>query len=126
MPGFVLTLPLALGKIEAWRRFCEEIAGPRRHEHEESRRRLGITHERTELVEKEGKFVTLTTIEVVDLGWAVSQIISSGNPFDQWYRVQIRALCGVNLASYEPFSRQVWPLPHEEVLFEWTPGSSSE
>ena len=126
MPGFVLTLPLAAGKVEAWRRFCEEMAGPRRHEYGHSRRRLGITREHSELVDRVGKFVTVTTIEAVDLGWAVSQVVSSGNPFDQWYRDQVRALYGVNLESDELFSRQVWPLPHEEVLFEWTSDSSFE
>src|SRR5688572_22750944 len=51
MSGLVLTLPIAAGKVEAWRRFCQELSGSRQQLHAASRRRLGITSERLVLVE---------------------------------------------------------------------------
>ena len=51
MPGVVLTFPILGGKAEAWRRFCQEMAGSRASLYEASRRRLGITRERMVLVE---------------------------------------------------------------------------
>ena len=49
MPGIVLTFPILPGKVEAWRRFCQELAGSRSTLYEASRRRLGITRERMAL-----------------------------------------------------------------------------
>ena len=43
MSGIVLTFPILAGKVEAWRRFCQEISGSRRQMYEASRQRLGIT-----------------------------------------------------------------------------------
>ena len=51
MSGIILTFPIVTGKVEAWRRFCQELSGSRRQMYEASRRRLGMTRERLVLVE---------------------------------------------------------------------------
>ena len=51
VPGIVLTFPILAGKVEAWRRFCQELAGSRSILYEASRRRLGITCEQMALLE---------------------------------------------------------------------------
>ena len=43
MAGIILTFPIVAGKVEAWRRFCQELSGSRRQMYESSRQRLGIT-----------------------------------------------------------------------------------
>ena len=119
MPGIILTFPIVTGKVEAWRRFCQELAGSRRQMYEASRQRLGITLERLALVESAFGSAAVTTLEAHDVSQALGQIITSDLPFDHWYREQIQELHGVNLSRYEDFSQQAPPPENQELLFEW-------
>jgi hypothetical protein len=120
MSGIVLTFPILAGKVEAWRRFCQELSDSRRKPYEISRQRLGITRERLALVETAFGSTAVTTLEAPDVGQALGQIIASKLPFDVWYRERLQELHGVNLAGYEQFL-QPTPTPHnQELLFEWT------
>ena len=123
MPGITLTFPIVPGKVEAWRRFCQEMSGSRRQMYEASRRQLGITRERLALVGTAFGSAAVTTLEADDVGLALGQIIASDLPFDRWYREQMQELHGVNLAGYEVFSQQA-PPENQELLFEWTLPSS--
>lgn len=120
MPGIVLTFPIVAGKVEAWRRFCQELSGSRRQTYEASRRRLGITREQLVLVETAFGAAAVTTLEAPDVDRALGQIIASGLPFDRWYREQVRELHGINLAGYEQFLQQTPLPPNQELIFEWT------
>ena len=120
MPGIILTFPIVSGKVEAWRRFCQELSGSRRQSYEASRLRLGITRERLALVDTAFGSAAVTTLEALDIDRALGQIIASKLPFDRWYRAQVRDLHGINLAGYEQFLQQA-PLPvNQELIFEWT------
>ena len=120
MSGIVLTFPILDGKVEAWRRFCQELCGFRRIPYEASRQKLGITRERLALVETAFGATAVTTLEAPDVAQALGQIIISVLPFDVWYREKLQELHGVNLAGYEQFA-QPTPLPtNQELLFEWT------
>jgi hypothetical protein len=120
MSGIVMSNPIAPGKVEAWRRFCQELAGARRQNYEASRRRLGITRERMALVETPSGSAAVTTIDARDVGQALGQIMTSDLPFDRWYRERIQELQGVNQASYDQLLERP-PLPQDqELLFEWT------
>jgi len=124
MSGIVLTFPILDGKVEAWRRFCQELSGSRRTMYKASRQRLGITRERLALVETAFGSTAVTTLEAPDMGQALGQIISSEFPFDVWYRERLQELHGVNMARYEQFAQRT-PLPHnQEVHFEWTVNSN--
>jgi hypothetical protein len=123
MSGITLTFPIVAGKVEAWRRFCQEMSGSQRQMYEASRRRLGITRERLALVESGFGSAAVTTLEADEVGLALGQIIASNRPFDRWYREQMQELHGVNLAGYEIFSQQA-PPENQELLFEWTLPSS--
>jgi hypothetical protein len=118
MSGITLTFPIVPGKVEAWRRFCQEMSGSRRQMYEASRRQLGITRERLALVGTAFGSAAVTTLEADDVGLALRQIITSNLPFDRWYREQMQELHGVNLAGYEGFSQQA-PPEDQELLFEW-------
>lgn len=119
MPGMVLTLPIAAGKVEAWRRFSQELSGSRRHEYETSRQRLGIRRECLALVENAYGAAAVTTLEAREMGWVLGQILTSDLPFDRWYREQIQELYGLNLTEYGDEMLEA-PLPgHHELLFEW-------
>lgn len=120
MSGIVLTFPIVTGKVEAWRRFCQELSGSRRQMYEKSRRRLGVTREQLALVETAFGSAAVTTLEAPDVDKALGQIIASEHPFDLWYRERVRELHGINLAGYEEFLEQV-PFPsNQELIFEWT------
>ena len=119
MPGIVLTFPILKDKVEAWKRFCQELAGFRRKPYEASRNRLGITLERLALVETNYGSTAVTTLEADDIDLALGQIIASKRTFETWYRKQLMELHGINLAGYEQFS-QTQPLPDKlDVHFEW-------
>ena len=124
MSGITLTFPIVAGKVESWRRFCQEMSGSRRLAYEASRRRLGVTRERLALVATAFGSAAVTTLEAQDMGLALNQIIASDLPFDRWYREQVQNLHGVNLARYEVFLQQAPPPENQELLFEWTLPSS--
>ena len=126
MPGVVLTFPILKGKVEAWRRFCQEISGSRQLMYIASRRRLGITHERLALVETTYGSTAVTTLEALDVGRALGQIVTSSLPFDRWYRERMRELHGINLTGYEQFVQQVPGTQEPELLFEWTLASGAD
>jgi hypothetical protein len=120
MSGIVLTFPILTGKVEAWRRFCQEMAGSRRKPYEASRQRLGITRERLALVETAYGSMAVTNLEALDIANALGQIVSSTNTFDIWYRERLKEVHGIDLAGYEQFSQKE-PLPlNQEVHFEWS------
>jgi hypothetical protein len=118
MAGITLTFPIVAGKVEAWRRFCQELAGSRRLAYEASRRGLGITREQLALVESSFGSAAVTTLEAQDIGGALDKIITSDVPFDRWYRDQMQDLHGVNLSAYEVFLQHP-PPENQELLFEW-------
>jgi hypothetical protein len=119
MSGIVLTFPILAGKVEAWRRFCQELSGSQRVPYEASRQRLGITHECLALVETSFGSTAVTTMEAPDVAQALGQIIASNLSFDIWYRERLQELHGINLAGYEQFLQPV-PLPqNQEIHFDW-------
>jgi hypothetical protein len=120
MTGIVLTFPILADKVEAWRRFCQEMAGSRRKAYEASRQKLGITRERLALVETVYGSTAVTTLEAPDIASALGQIIASTSPFDIWYRERLKELHGIDLAGYEQFLPGE-PLPlNQDVHFEWS------
>jgi hypothetical protein len=124
MSGIVLTFPILASKVEAWRRFCQELSGFRREPYEASRQQMGITRERLALVDTAFGAMAMTTLEAPDVAQALGQIIASELPFDVWYRERLQELHGVNLAGYEQFA-QPTPIPdNQELLFEWTLNSN--
>jgi hypothetical protein len=120
MTGLVLTLPIAAGKVEAWRRFCQELSGSRRQRYEASRRRLGVTRERLALVESAAGSAAVTTLEAHDVGQVLAEMMASELPFESWYRERMQAVYGFSLKRYEQFARLMPAAPPQELLFEWT------
>jgi hypothetical protein len=120
MSGIVLTFPILAGKVEAWRRFCQELSGSRQKPYEASRQRLGITREQLALVDTAFGATAVTTLEAPDVAQALGQIIASNLPFDVWYRERLQEVHGVNLAGYEQFAQRAPPLQNQKVHFEWS------
>lgn len=126
MSGIVLKFPIAPGKVEAWRRFCQELSGSRLKTYEASRLRLGITRERLALVETEFGSAVMMTIESADVGNMLAKIFSSVLPFDLWYREQVQEMYGVNLARLEQFLQPAQLPIEQKVHFEWAHASQTK
>lgn len=97
MPTLTMTLPIRPGKLEAWRRFCQELQGARRQAYESSRRRLGIVREQFALVQTPVGDAALASIEADDVGRALSDLVASDHPFDRWFKARLQELHGVSL-----------------------------
>lgn len=123
MASIVLTLPIMAGKVEAWKRFCQEMSGARQKMYEASRQRLGITREQLALVETPFGSAAVTTLEAFDVGETIYQIMASARPFDRWYREQMQELHGFHLAGYEQFVHPLKVATDQKVHFEWTSNS---
>lgn len=119
MANIVLTLQIVTGKVEAWRRFCQELSGSRLQTFIASRRRLGITRERVELIETPFGSTAVNTVEATDLSKAFAQIATSELPFDLWYRECLHELYGITMNSYEQFAQPTFAPVGQELVFEW-------
>lgn len=113
MPKLTMTLPIRPGKLEAWRRFCQELQGARRPAYEMSRRRLGIVREQFALVQTPIGDAVLASIEASDVGRALSDLAASDRPFDRWFKERLRELHGVSL-------NQTSDEHPSDPEFEWT------
>ncbi len=122
MSSIVLAIPIVTGKLEAWRRFCQELSGSRLQNYVRSRRRLGITRERMELIETPFGSKAVNTIEAGDIGSVFAQIATSDDPFDHWYRERLYELHGISLSSPEQFEQAVAVHESQELVFEWALG----
>ena len=125
MSGMILTFPILAGKVEAWRRFCQEISGARLQMYLASRRRFGITGERMALMETPYGATAVTTLEAPNVDRALGQVIASDHSFDVWYRERLQELHGITLTGYEQFSQPMLNPDNQELLFEWTIDSSN-
>src|SRR6266567_1937070 len=95
MPSFAFASLILPGKQEAWRRFLQEMLEFRQSEHEESRRRLGITY-----------------LEADDPLQVLMKLATSNLPFDRWFKEQLR-----EFHSLDPAQSPLRLLA--EQVFEW-------
>ncbi len=97
----------------------QEMLGSRQSEHEESRRRLGITRELVWLVQTRQEDTAITYMEADDPLRVLTKLAASNLPFDRWFREQIREFYGFDLAQspLKLLSEQVleWRLPFKET-----------
>jgi len=120
MNCIALTLPVSPSKVEAWRRFCQELSGSRLWAYVASRRTLGVTHERLVLVETPVGSMVVMSLDSADIEAALGKIVASRLPFDTWYRERMLELHGISFADYQLY-REPPPSPiSQELVLEWT------
>jgi hypothetical protein len=120
-PSLVLTFHLQSGKVEAWRRFCQELAGSRRPMYTASRRRLGVTREQMTLRDTLRGSAATTTLEAADVARVLGEMILSPLPFEHWYRAQLEELHGIRLIAYESDGQAFEAGAAPELIFDWRP-----
>jgi hypothetical protein len=123
---FVLAWDVPADREEPWRRFVQELSGPRYGEYERSRRRLGISAESVWLApRRSGGGVAVVCLEAEGPDWtperALREFAASDDPFDSWYRGRMREIFGCDLAR-SPRA------PGGELLFGWreAPGKAEQ
>ena len=98
---------------EPWRRFLQEISGPRNEEYAKSRRSLGILAESVWLVPKpSGGGVAFVYLEAEDPERALRELAASEDPFDWWYGMEMRRLFGCDFSGLPRIAGG-------ELLFAW-------
>jgi hypothetical protein len=103
---------------DPWRRFLQELSGPRYEEYAQSRRRLGVSTESVWLAPKpSGGGVAVVYLEAEDPEWVLRELAATDTHFDSWYGSQMRRPSGLDLARLP----RVAP---GELLFTWGEASS--
>jgi hypothetical protein len=102
---------------EPWRRFLQELSGPRFEEYAESRRRLGIFAESVWFAPKpSGGGIAVVFLEAEDperaLRELVAELAASETSFDSWFRREMHKLFGCDFAQSPRAARS-------ELLFAW-------
>jgi hypothetical protein len=99
------------GKAKVWREAMAELKGPRGREHEEARRRVGITREFVCLQETPIGHLAVVYLEGPDPMSSVRRYIDNpDHPFDQWFLENVLKKChGVKDSD---------PVPSPEVFVD--------
>jgi Family of unknown function (DUF6176) len=104
--------PILPGKLEAWHSFNEEMQGPRRAEHDASRREMGVHREVVSLMQTPmGDFVCLYH-EADDLAKAFRVLATSESPYLQWFRQKALEVHGLT-------PEMLMGPPPAELKFDW-------
>ncbi len=111
MASLASAFPVLPGKREALRRFTEEMGGARRSEYEASRRRLGITIERSYLQQTPQGDLVIVYTEADHPEQLLERIAASQDPFDVWFKQQLQEIHGVDF-------NQPPPGPPPELIFD--------
>jgi hypothetical protein len=93
MALMAVAIPLLPGKIDEWRKWVDELNGPRRQEFIDSRRRAGV-RERTFLQRTPMGDLVIVTVEGEDPGRAFGQMMSADDAFGTWFGERAREFHG--------------------------------
>lgn len=119
MPSIAFAAPILPGKTEQDREDMRSCAhGERQAAYEASRVRHGIVRESVWIQATPDVDLAVVYIEADDLPAAFAGLGSSQEPFDVWFREQVRDVHGINLEDGFP--------PPEQILdFHSTPAPTS-
>ena len=112
MASFASAFPILPGKTEQWKHFCQQMVGPRRSEYAASNQRLGITRAVIALQQTPQGDMAVVYLEAQDIPRVFEGYRSTQEPYDVWFREQIKDIHGVDFSQPLP-----GPLP--QVVLEW-------
>ncbi|MDQ6694316.1 MAG: hypothetical protein M3014_07820, partial [Chloroflexota bacterium] len=118
MESIASVWPILPGKLDAWRRFADEMQGARREEYDASSRRLGTTICRMYHQQTPQGDLAVVYLEAADMGRLFQGMATSQDPYDVWFREQVMDIHGWDVTQPMP-----GPLP--EMVFEWQAGGHS-
>src|SRR5918994_282941 len=117
----LLTWQVSADQEEPWRRFLQELSGPRFEEYADSRLSLGISAESVWFAPKpSGGGIAVVLLEAEDperaLRELVAELAASETTFDSWLRREMHELFGYDFAQLPRAARG-------ELLFAWREAS---
>lgn len=112
MPAFAIALPLLEGKETVLKQFSDELRGPRKRPFDESEHRLGFPKESWFLQRSQGGNFVIVTFESPDPARALTEFGRSRDPFDVWFKAEVKEITGVDLNGPLP------PPPEEVIRYE--------
>src|ERR671916_2194016 len=86
--------PILAGREEGWRRFLQELAGSRREEYEDLRRRLGVTGQKVWLVRTRRGEAAVSYMECEEPTRIVTRLAASTESFDLWLKGKLSEFHG--------------------------------
>ena len=98
MSLFAMAVPILPGKTEQWKRFMEQLNGPRRSDYEASRQRLGV-HERTFFQSTPQGDLVIVTLEGDNPEAAFGRFVSGDDDFTRWFLQEAKDLHGLDLTQ---------------------------
>ena len=103
MEAIGFAIPILPGKTEGDRAAMASCAhGDRKEAYEDARRRAGITREAVFIQSGPAGDVAVVYLEGDDVAKAMEVIATSDEPFDRWFRDQVRDAHGVSLEDGFP------------------------
>jgi hypothetical protein len=93
MATYLLAVPLAPGKTEAWKKYNQEMEGPRKEEYANYHKRLGIKIEQVYLQQTPMGDMVLVRWETDNPQKIFDAFKSSQEPFDKWFREKVMIEC---------------------------------
>jgi len=112
MVSFASAFPILPGKTEQWKHFYQEMVGPRRSEYDASNQRLEIARLVLALQQTPQGDMAVVYFEAQDIPHVFEGYASSQEPYDVWFREQIKDIHSVDFSQPLP-----GPLP--EVVIDW-------
>jgi hypothetical protein len=95
----LLVYPILPGQTEACRRFIQEMNDGRGEAYAASRAGMIIHDERIWIHETATTATIIFLLETESPGDVLHALATSEQPFDRWFRQQLLALCGLDLAE---------------------------
>ena len=102
MPAQGVALPLLPGREGRFKRFCAELAGPRRMAFRDSQKRLGLVREHWFLQSGPAESLVIMVVDGPDPARSLAMMGGSSDPFDVWVREEVRELFGFDMAQPPP------------------------
>lgn len=111
MAEFAFAVPVLPGQEDLDRRTLDEMSGARREEYEAAARRAGIKRQVVWHQQTPDGTVAVVYIEADDPAAALGEFGSSDEPFNAWFRDQMKEVHGIDISE---------PGPPQEKVFDST------
>jgi hypothetical protein len=118
MKTYLLTVPLAPGKTEAWKQYMKELTGPRNDEYKKSRKRAGIKVEQVFLQQTAHGDMCVVMLGGDNPQKSLESMMTSNDPFDKWFREKVLIEAhGLDMSQ---------PMPQNQQISEYSETSTRE
>ena len=89
MASYAFVMPIVAGKTQTWKGYVAEMVGPRSAAYKESRRKAGLEKEEVWLQSTPMGDFAVVHFECADPAKIFATLLSSQDPFDQWFREKV-------------------------------------